>query len=196
MEGVTFDARAVSSVEVVSEERMTEMGEVNADLMRASRFEAQTQKTVCAVCLYRFIMCACGLSAGSDMTQNDARQGTCNRCVDCAPCRREHTFDECKILSPEAVCTSDLILHLGMLCNEEQPCGIAVETVAGMKIERSAARLIESENGVGNGSVRFPRGRMDKLSCRLVEDEQVVILIDDRERDLLGHDRGDDGQII
>ena len=37
---------------------------------------------------------------------------------------------------------------------------------------------------------------MDELSCGFVEDEQVVVLIDDRKRQHFGNDGADDGQIV
>ena len=59
---------------------------------------------------------------------------------------------------------------------------IAVEAVAGVNVEMDATGGIVSAHGVCDGAARFLCRRMDELSCGFVEDEQVVILIDDRKR--------------
>ena len=83
----------ISSIEVVTEQRMPQMGEVNTDLMCASCLETQAEECMCTVCLLRLVMCARRLTVGCNMPQNNARQGARDRCIDAPFLRREHSFD-------------------------------------------------------------------------------------------------------
>ena len=146
--------------------------------------------------MLRFIMGACGLAVLCHAAEDDARQGTRNRCINTARRGDERAFDQGEVFAPQRVLAHDLVLHLGMLCDEEQPARIAVEAVAGVNVEMDAADGIVSAHGVRDGAARFLCRRMDELSCGFVEDEQVVVLIDDRKRQRFGNDGADDGQVV
>ena len=172
------------------------MGEVNADLMRAPRVKPQAQETVVAVRSLRFVMGTCGLSVLCHAAEDDARQGTRDRCINTARRGHDRAFDQGEVLAPQRVLAHDLVLHLGVLCDEEQPARIAVEAVAGVNVEMDAAGGIVSAHGVRDGAARFLCRRMDELSCGFVEDEQIVVLIDNRKRQRFGNDGADDRQIV
>ena len=196
MECVACDLCCAAAVQVVTEQGMAEVGEMDADLVGASRRKMQTQEGMLPVCLRDPVVCACGLAVRCNMAQDDARQGACNRCVDRALCRREYTINQCKVLARQSVLPCDLILHFGMFCDEQQPRCIAVKAVAGVIVEPHTARGIETENGVGDGSVRLFGCWMDELTRRLVDDEEIRILVDNGKRQRLGNNRGDNGQFV
>ena len=83
-----------------------------------------------------------------------------------------------------------------MLRDEQQSRRIAVEAVAGVKVEWRAVRCVESKDCVGNSSVCLPCRRMNELSCGLVDDYKIHILVDDRKRQLFGRNGGDDRQFV
>ena len=182
VERVPCDWLRRSAIEIVAEQRMSAMGKMDADLVRAPRVKPQAQEAVFAVRMLRFIMGACGLAVLCHAAEDDARQGTRNRCINTARRGHERAFDQGEVFAPQRILAHDLVLHLGMLCDEEQPACIAVEAVAGVNVEMDAADGIVSAHGVCDGAARFLCRRMDELSCGFVEDEQVVILIDDRKR--------------
>ena len=66
VECMTCDLRACAAIEIVTEKRMAQMSEVDANLMRASCVELQAQEAVSAVRLHRHVMGACGLSFCTD----------------------------------------------------------------------------------------------------------------------------------
>lgn len=72
MECVAWDEILAAAVEVVTEQGMAEVGEVDADLVRAPRLKLQTQKCMTAVCPLCFVMGTCRLSIGGNAAQNDA----------------------------------------------------------------------------------------------------------------------------
>ena len=82
VQGLPLYAREAAAVEVVAEERMTEVREVDADLMRAARVKHEVDEREMPVCLHGVVMCAGRLPIGRDLAQDDARQGAGNRCVD------------------------------------------------------------------------------------------------------------------
>ena len=139
VEGVTRDFVHAPAIEIVAEQGMSQMGEMDANLMSASRLKAKAQEAVSAVCPFCSVMCACGLPIGGDTAQDDARQGACDWCVYYALSGGQPPFDESKIRTYQCVLLCDLILYLGAFCNEEQPCRIAVKSVTWMKVEPFAA---------------------------------------------------------
>ena len=65
-----------------------------------------------------------------------------------------------------------------------------------MKVKPCAARRVESKDCVGNSSVCLPRRRMNKLPYGLVEDEEILVLVNDRKGELFGDDRRNDWQLV
>ena len=79
---MTRDFVRPSAVEIVAEQRMPQMREMHANLMRAPGLKGQPQETVPAVRRDGLIMRPRGLPGGGDAAQDDARQGARNGRVD------------------------------------------------------------------------------------------------------------------
>ena len=86
VEGVTCDECGAAAVEIIAEQGMTNVREVDADLMGASRLKAQPQERVLAVRPHCFVMRSRRLAVEGDMAQDDARQGARNGGIDRALC--------------------------------------------------------------------------------------------------------------
>lgn len=69
VQGLPLYAREAAAVEVVAEERMAEVREVDADLMRAARVKHEVDEREMPVCLHGVVMRAGGLSVGRDFAQ-------------------------------------------------------------------------------------------------------------------------------
>ena len=76
-----------------------------------------------------------------------------------------------------------------MFRDEQESRCIAVEAVARVKVKSCAVLFVKTEHGICDRSVHFLCGRMHKLTCGFVDDEEVIVLVDDCERKPLGGDR-------
>ena len=83
-----------------------------------------------------------------------------------------------------------------MFRDEQQSRRIAVEAVAWVKVKSYAALFVKTEHGICDRSVRFLCCRMHELTCGLVDDEEIIVLVDDGERKPLGGDGADNRQLI
>ena len=136
VQGLPLYAREAAAVEVVAEERMAEVREVDADLMRAARVKHEVDERELPVCLHGVVMRAGGLSVGRDFAQDDARQRAGNRRVD-EPLRRcVLALNQCEVLAVEelafAAARRQLVLNLRDLGDEDEAGCVAVEPVHGM----------------------------------------------------------------
>ena len=74
--------------------------------------------------------------------------------------------------------------------DQDATAGVLVETVDDSRSQGVAARGDEAavvEDGVDQRALPVTRGGMDNEAGRLVQAEQVVVLVEDVERDVLGH---------
>ena len=81
-------------------------------------------------------------------------------------------------------------MRLGRPCDDEQPGGVAVEPVDDPgPVGLLAARSLVRQQAVDEGPGRMARRRMDDEPGRLVDDEQVLVLVGDPQRQLLRLER-------
>src|SRR6188472_2513903 len=94
----------------------------------------------------------------------------------------------------------EALVRLFGACDDEQSGGVAVEAVDDARPIRIAAGGAEREQPVRQRRALVGPGGMDDEARRLVDDDQVLVLVDDRERELhrleLARLRELDGQLL
>ena len=152
---LTGDAIRSAAVEVIAEERMSEVREVDADLMRASRRQAKREKRKSAAFCKRRIVCDGALSRGRNHALDDAagaaRDGSCDRAARLRQC----ALDDGEVDALDRVRRGQEVLHMRLLGDEHESARPAVEAVHGMEGVLFAVRFIVEEHGVGERVMMF-----------------------------------------
>lgn len=135
-------------------------------------------------------------SAGHDLTGNDAVRAAADRAADSGEGAGKAAFRQ-RHVQPFISCLFfvELGLHLRFFGNHAQARRILVQAVHRVVRAMLAALFVVVRHGVGQRTLPHGCRRMHEQACGLVDDEEVVVLVGDRQRDGLGRKRIDLRQV-
>lgn len=184
-------------VDRIGDNRMAQMGEVDADLVRAARVEAYLEQCRVFKALGNAVVGDRAPAGGYHSHAGTVPGISTDGRVDHPRGPPKTPVDQSQILAASAP-GLDLRLqsapgHFSLGYNQESR-GVFVQPVDDARTIRTAdLRQIGAmrEHGVYERARRPPGAGMDRHARRLVDDEQGVIFIDHRQRDRLGLERRD-----
>ncbi len=181
---------AASAVRGVAEQRMPERGQVHADLVRAPGFEAALHERGGAEALDDVDVRARGLAGRDDGHLGALRRMAPDRRVDRRRAREvaEHDRDVLALDAARRQLPDEIDLRGPGLRDDHEPARVLVEPVHDARARQRGQRGRVMQQRVLQRAVAVAAARMHDEAGRLVEDEERVVLVHDRERDRLrGH---------
>ena len=166
------------------------MCEMDADLMRAARFEAEREEGKSVFCAKGFVVRDGRLSGRRDHAFDDAAGAACDGRIDCAARLGRCAFDDGEVdaLYAHLVGSGKQVLYVCLLGDEHESARLAVEAVHGMEGMIFAVRFVVEEYGVGEGSPVLAVRRMHEHACGFVDDEEGIVLVTNVYGDVCGSD--------
>ncbi len=174
-----------TTVQPVGQQRVAEVRQVHSDLVRAAGVQRALQRADARAHPQAAHIGACRLAAGAHRHAQPGRRVAADRCVDRLLGRRHCAVGQCAVAP----------LHLARgdrphqrrdrrrrLAHDHQAGGVLVEPVhdAGARQRRGAGMV--REQPVEQRARPVARGRVHHQSGGLVEHQQVLVLVDDRQR--------------
>ncbi len=185
-------------IDGIAKERMPQMGEVNADLMGASGLQPAADQAGLTV---SFQHCVVGNRIAPDLFGYHGdllaimpRPG--EACPDRAGGRVRFAPGEGEIGAFEGAraavvgeLSREAVMRTVVLRHDDQAAGVLVESVddagAAHAADAGQAGTAMGDEGIDEGAAGMAWGRMDHQPRRLVDDDEVVILVSDGEGDIL-----------
>ena len=181
---------APSAIRGVAEQRMPERGQVHADLVRAPGFEAALHERGGAEALEDVDVRARGLAGRDDGHLGALRRVASDRRVDRRRARQvaEDDRDVLPLDAARRQLPDEVDLRGLRLRDDDEPARVLVEAVHDARARQRGQRGRVMQQRVLQRAVAVAGARMHDEAGGLVEDEERVVLVDDRERDrLCGH---------
>ena len=189
MEELAFQAQvAGAAVERVAGHRQVDRVEVDADLVRPPGFQRHAEQGVPRQQLLDLeVRHRLARRVRVERLPHRVATVASDRCVDRPAAGARTADDEREVLARQLPRLHELLeppVRLGRAGDHEQTRRIAVEPVDDPRPLRLVAALdVVREQPVDERSLRVARRRMDDEARRLVHDEQVLVLVRNRELD-------------
>jgi len=197
MQRLTVECRhhgsaATAAIRRIAKQRMLDCRKMNADLMRASRFQRALHERCGAEALERRDVGTRRFAARHDRHRRANARMTADRGVD--RCRaRDVALRERDVFAFH--CSRLQLPHeIGLrnrgFCDDQKAARILIESMnnAGARKRRELRRVMKER--VQQRPVAVAAARVDDQARRLIDDENGVILVHDGKRDRLRHVRG------
>ena len=183
------------AVDGVPRDTKVDRGQVNSNLVRSTRREADAKERATREELEQ-------LELGHGVTGNG---GVERDAGGVAPVAADRRFDSSSPRARPAAHEREIFPHelpaaqealqpaMGLVGagDDEEPRGVAVESMDDPRPRRIApARDGVREESVDERAVRVPGRRVDDDAGRLVDDEEILVLVHDAQRHLLRHEGG------
>ena len=175
----------------VADDRVPEVLHVDADLMGAAGAEAAAEKGCVAEALGDFVVGNCLSSVRDDRHSFAIARIAADCGFDRAAIIGWRAVDESEVLLADGVgvpLRCQLAMGVVMFCDEHHAARVLVEAVhdAGAELTAHAAEVVHvMEERIDERLVGMSGGGMDYKTGGLVDDGDVVVLIEDGERQIL-----------
>ena len=185
-----------TAVQVVADQWIPEVGAVHADLMGPARVQADADQAVGVAGGQAGEIRMGRFSAGHDLTGNDTVRAAADRAADGGEGAGKAAFCQ-RHVQPFISCLFfvELGLHLRFFGNHAQARRILVQAVHRVVRAMLTALFVIVRHGVCQRALPHGRRRVHEQACGLVDDEEVVVLVGDRQRDGLRRKRIDLRQV-
>ena len=179
--------RPAPSVRRIADQRMADRRQVHADLVRASGLQPAAQQRRVAEALDHLVVGARGLARGHDRHRGAARRMATDRRVDGAAAG-DVAARERQVLAAHAArlqLADEAGLRRERPGHDQESAGLLVQPMddAGARHAGEGGRVVQQR--VQQRSVPVAAARMDDEARRLVDDDQRLVLVHDRQRDRL-----------